>query len=299
MPFSDTLTELSAALAARGAFAGRFLAAVTPDRGPPVTGVLWSPDTVIVSEQRLHRAERATVRLTDGTERGAALFARDPGTNIGVFRLSEAAPADPLPEPVAAAPGALAVLAATGPHGPTLRLAAVRAAGPAWVSQAGGRIDARIELDLRIGHREDGGAVFSAAGGLLGAAAAGPRGEVLVIPVATIARTLELLASGRPRRGWVGLELQPVLVPETLRAEARADAGLMVMRVAEQGPGAAAGILPGDLMLAWNGRALDRVRRLSECLGPDSVDATATVLLARGGDTRTVTVTVRERPASP
>ena len=58
----------------------------------------------------------------------------------------------------------------------------------------------------------------------------GPRRRALVIPAATIARVLPaLLADGHVARGWLGVGLQPVAVPESLRAAAGCDAGMMVV----------------------------------------------------------------------
>jgi S1-C subfamily serine protease len=63
--------------------------------------------------------------------------------------------------------------------------------------------------------------VLDAGGGLLGISTLGPRGRVLVIPSATVNAVLEpLLGKGRIERGWLGLALQTVLVPEALQSEA-------------------------------------------------------------------------------
>ena len=63
--------------------------------------------------------------------------------------------------------------------------------------------------------------MLDAAGRLLGMSTTGPRRRALVIPTATIARVLDpLLAEGRIARGWLGVGLQPVTVPESLRTEA-------------------------------------------------------------------------------
>src|SRR5205823_10367432 len=133
------------------------------------------------------------------------------GPNIGGLRFDEASP---VALPAAAEPqlGGLALSLAAGRRGgPSARLAIVRSLGPAWHSLAGGRIDARIALDMTLARFEEGGPVFDAAGHLLGMATGGPGGQALVIPAATIARVLDpLLANGRIDRGWLGVALHPV-----------------------------------------------------------------------------------------
>src|SRR5205823_7473235 len=107
------------------------------------------------------------------------------------------------------------------------RLGLVRALGPAWHSLAGGLIDRRIELDLRLSARDEGGPVLDAGGALLGMSTAGPRGRGMVIPTATIARVVEpLLATGRVQRGWLGVAMHPVALPSAIAAETGQDRGL-------------------------------------------------------------------------
>ena len=74
-------------------------------------------------------------------------------------------------------------------------------------------------------------------GRLIGMSTSGPRRRALVIPAATIERVLDpLLADGRIARGWLGVGLQRVLVPERFRDAAGRDAGLMVVGLASGAP---------------------------------------------------------------
>src|SRR5579875_3166161 len=92
------------------------------------------------------------------------------------------------------------------------------------------------------------------AGGLLGISTLGPRRRLLVIPTATVERVLEPLAhNGRIARGWLGVAVQRVTVPEELRAAAGQTEGLMALAVPENGPAAAAGVLMGDILVALDG----------------------------------------------
>ena len=162
----DALSQFSAALAERVA-AARGLVAGIRMRGHSLrSGTLWRKDVVVASEQALPKAEEAEVALADGGSFAARVAGRDPGTNVAVLRLDGA----PEPAPLAAEeprPGALVLaLAADGVGGVAVRLGAVHSVGPAWHSRAGGRIDRRIGLDLRLERGEEGGPVLDAAGGL-------------------------------------------------------------------------------------------------------------------------------------
>jgi S1-C subfamily serine protease len=121
---------------------------------------------------------------------------------------------------------------------------------------------------------------------------------VLVIPTATIARTLDpLLAEGRIARGWLGLGLQPVMVPAALRDAVGQDQGRMIVSLAHGGPAEQAGLLPGDILLALDDQTLLDHRAMRAFLGPERVGQTVTVRLVRGGLAQVASLTIAARPA--
>jgi S1-C subfamily serine protease len=165
-----------------------------------------------------------------------------------------------------------------------VRLGVIRSVGPSWHSRAGGRIDRRITLDIGITAREEGGPVLDAGGGLLGISTLGPRGRVLVIPSVTVESVLEpLLSKGRVERGWLGLALQPVLVPEALQSEAGQPRGLMIMGVSKDSPAAQAGVHAGDILISAGGVSVSTPTMLAQRLGPESVGQQIEVRLIRAG----------------
>jgi S1-C subfamily serine protease len=292
----DALTQFSAALAERVA-AARGLVAGIRMRGHSLrSGTLWRKDVVVASEQALPKAEEAEVLLADGGSFAARVAGRDPGTNVALLKLDGA----PEPQWVAAEepqPGALVLaLAADGLSGLAVRLGAVHSVGPAWHSRAGGRIDRRIELDLRLGRGEEGGPVLDAAGGLLGISTLGPRRRVLVIPTETVERVEPLLTTGRIARGWLGAAVQRVLVPEALHSEAGQPLGLMIIGVTKDGPAAQAGVLMGDILIAVDGAGVGSPWQLAEVLGPESVGRQVQLRLIRAGQVQVLTATVGARP---
>ena len=192
--------------------------------------------------------------------------------------------------PVEATPraGSLALIVGADSNGaPTGRLGMVHATGPAWNSEAGGRIDSLLRLDSRLG-ADEGGPVLTLDNKLIGMSTAGPRRRALVIPAATIDRVLgPLLAEGRVPRGWLGVGLQHVAVPERMRDAAGRDAGMMVVGLAPGSPAEQAGVLPGDIILEVDGRQTGRARGLATSLLPDRIGQPATLKLIRAGEVRT------------
>src|SRR5262245_31237776 len=140
--FSDALCELVAD--ARG-----FLASARSKDGTQLSGVLWTPNAVVVSEQALPDGSDFEVTVAD-TSASAQLVGRDEGTNVAVLKLDRELAGTP---PAHAVPpvGALALALGIGVNGPAARLAVVRSVSGAWQSLAGGTIDHRIVLDTYLG----------------------------------------------------------------------------------------------------------------------------------------------------
>jgi S1-C subfamily serine protease len=294
---AELLDQISNAFADQVSAAAPNVIAIAAGRRP-ISGILWRPDVVVTSEQMLPDGSEFAVRHA-GTEHVAKLAGRDPGTNVALLRL-------PQPTRVvlpAAAPtprvGALALILGADPNaGTTARLAMVHEVGPEWHSHAGGRVDALLRLDARIG-RDEGGPVLDSVGRLVGMSTAGPRRRTLIIPTETINRVIDpLLAEGRIARGWLGVGLQPVAVPDSLREAAGRDAGMMVVNLASSGPAAQAGVLPGDILLDLDGTPVRRVRALSAALGREQIGKSVSLRLLRAGALQTLTVVVAPRPSA-
>ena len=295
----DLLSQFSEALAARAQAARDGVVAIRLGHERHVTGMLWQSGVVVGSEQALPRKDDFELVAPSGAIVSARMAGRDSSTNIAILKLSEsiAAPAIAAGE---ARAGAIALaIGADGTGGVTARLGIVNSAGPEWHSSRGGLIDGRIVLDVHLAGREEGGPVFDAAGACLGMSTFGPRGQVIVIPAATINRVVpQLLRNGRISRGWLGVALQAVAVPESLRENADQSSGLMVMSVAENGPAAQAGIVAGDIILSIDGMPAHRFRRIARLLGTDSIGRKADIRLIRGGAMITVQTIIAERQAA-
>jgi S1-C subfamily serine protease len=295
---TQLLEQFSAALAERASAVQASVAAVRLHHGRHLSATLWQPDVALASEQSLPRREEFELLVAGATVK-AKLAGRDPGTNLAALRLERPievntwTPAEPTAGTLALAFGA------DGSGGVRTRLGVINAAGPEWTSSAGGRLDRYIALDLTLGRAEEGGPALDASGRLLGITTFGPRGRVLVIPAATIARIVPaLIKEGRIARGWLGVGLAPVAVPDALQAEAGQPVGAMVMSLIADGPAAKAGIVAGDIVLSVNSTPARRLRDIAAALGAESVGRTADLRVIRGGALVSVQATIEARPAA-
>ena len=107
-----------------------------------------------------------------------------------------------------------------------------------------------------------------------------------------------LSAHGRVRSGFVGIGSQPVQIPAALREKAGLgdqDTGLMVVTVEAGGPAEQAGLLLGDVLVAFGGESVRDPSELRDLLGPERVGQATALRVIRGGEPLDLTVTVGER----
>jgi len=295
---ADLLGQFSNALAARAEAAKNAVVGIRLAHERHVTGMVWRSGIVVASEQALPKKDEFELVASGGAILTASIAGRDPSTNIAILKV-----ADSIPSPAIAAgearTGAIAIaIGSDGAGGVSARLGLVNLAGPEWHSSRGGVIDRRIVLDLRLARREEGGPVFDAAGACVGMSTFGPRGQVIAIPTATIERVVPQLAKdGRIARGWLGVALQAVAVPDALRESADQSSGLMVMSVVDNGPAAQSGIVAGDIILSVDGTPAHRFRKIARHFGADSIGRRAELRLIRSGAVTTVQTTIAERDA--
>jgi S1-C subfamily serine protease len=163
----------------------------------------------------------------------------------------------------------------------------------------GGTIDSLIRLDLALSPAADGGALIDVQGRVVGMAVLGPRRRALAIPGSTINRAVDqLLARGHVFRGYLGASLQPVKREPASNGAQSLDSGrgVLVVNLDPDGPSARAGMLVGDIVTAWDGRPIDRVREIMRLLGPESVGRTVDLSSIRGGAPAALKVVIGERP---
>jgi len=261
-----------------------------------VSGLVWEPGIVVTSEQAVGEREEYEVVDGEGRVARARIVGRDPGTNLLALRTDPTFPVGARRAAQARTGTLLLALGANADGATIARLGIVNAVAPQWYSRAGGRIEQRITLDIRLDRTEEGGPVVDAGGSLLGMSTLGPPGEVLVIPHATIERVIpQLLRDGHATRGWLGLGLQPVAVPDGLREAAGQSAGMMVMSTVADGPAATAGVKAGDILLTIDGASVRSARQLAAQLDDTSVGKQIALRLIRGGEVVAVEAAVAPR----
>src|SRR5579871_4060161 len=277
-----TLAQLSESIAALVAAAAPLLTAIRVGPNRHITGIIWQQDLIITSDQALPAQESHTLVLPGGVLTAARPVRRNAAANLAALRPE--LPVSPVRITMPAEPrvGALALaLTADTDAAPMARLTAIHRI---FLRPESG--ERSLTLDMPGNLVEEGGPVIDAAGALLGMATVGANEEATVIPSAVIARILEpanTQTQANGRRGWLGVALQPITVPESMRSAVGQASGRMVVSVAPSGPAENAGLRPGDILLSLDGHSVSGAHALRAFLGPERVGRQVEIRLMRDG----------------
>jgi S1-C subfamily serine protease len=300
-PASNPLLALSGQIETLAAAAAGAVVGVRAQGHPVASGSIWQPGVVVTASDAVDAGDDVSVTGADFSL-AAQVAGRDPATGIAVLRVAEGLPEAPRLAPSdGARVGAMVLAFGRNDDGLVASLGMVSAAGGAWQSRRGGRIDGLVRLDMRLAPHAEGGIVVDGEGTLLGMALLGPRRRPLVIPAATIERVApKLLADGRIPRGYLGVGLHPIRLDAALAAvhalpDRRAS---IVVSLDTDGPARKGGVLVGDVIVGFNGEGVAGMRSLLAKLAPESVGSVAELKLLRAGQMAAAKVTIAARPAT-
>lgn len=268
-------------------------------RGALASGIAWSEDRVITAAHAVPREGTGRIRLDDGREVDAEVRGRDRWTGVALLAVDGGA----LVPPAFRDPSTLAVgepVLALGRPGRSVRasLRIVGALGDEVRTRGGGRIARWIESDRGFPRGFEGGALVDLDGAIVGMnTAAIVRGADLAIPEETLRASVDALEQhGGARRGYLGVAVQAVRLPDGVRASVAdpPDTGVIVLEVAHDGPAAKAGVLLGDVILAIDDAATGDPGDLSASLAART-DAAVKLSVLRGGSVTTIDATTTAR----
>lgn len=298
---SSTLLALSNNLADAVERAGRAVVAVSARHRVPSSGIHWRAGIIVTAEHTVRRDEEITVTLPDNRTVPATLIGRDASTDLAVLKLQDVeSPTAEIGDTEALKVGNLVLaVARLGESGLSASFGVVSAKGIAQRNWCGGQTEGFIKLDLSLYPGFSGGPLVEASGTVVGINTAGPRNMVLAVPVATVNRVIDtLIEKGRIARGYLGLGMQPVLLPDNLKKALNlsGNGGVIVVNIEPGGPSDRAGILIGDVLISLNGKSIGDTGDVQAMLGSESVGKTLNAQVIRGGALVAVAIAVGERP---
>jgi S1-C subfamily serine protease len=296
--FSAAVSQLVAAAAPR-------LAAIRIAPGRHLTALVCEDDTIVTIDQVLPALDSYTVVLSNRVLVAARPGPRDATANVAVLHLDRPWPA--ANPPVAEAPlGSIAViLGADAEASPTVRLTVIHR----FIRSPDGPVPV---LDLPAGSIAPGSLVLDPDGRLIGLVASSANGEAIAVPSVVIGRMMTPNPGLNPkgqapapqtpppfasnRRGWLGVALQPITVPDQLVPRTGQASGRMVVSITKGGPAELAGIRVGDVLLALDGTSTTGPYALRAFVGGERIGTTVEVRVLRDGSVLTTDLTIAVRP---
>ncbi len=162
-----------------------------------------------------------------------------------------------------------------------------------------------IQTDAPINPGNSGGALVDTEGRLVGintliySQSGGSEGIGFAAPSNIVRNVVDQIRkTGRVRRGEVGVTAQTVTATLAEALKLPADAAVIVADVEEGGPGAKAGLRPGDLVLSLDGKRMENGRQFRINLYTRAIGQQVTLEIDRDGRRSTVRLPVVEREST-
>jgi S1-C subfamily serine protease len=298
---ASALLALSNDLAGAVERASRSVVAVHARPRYPSSGVHWRQGVIVTADHTVRRDEEISVSLPDGRMIPAMLAGRDASTDLAVIKLQAAElPAADIGDAASLRVGHVVLaVARPGDRGVSASWGVISGLGGPWRTWHGGQIDQFIRPDVSLYPGFSGGPLVDAHGRVMGVNTSGPRNMVLTIPPSTVNRVLgHLLERGRIVRGYLGLGMQPVRLPEPLKRTLNLPrtSAVIIVAVESDSPAERAGLLIGDVLVALDGVPISDVADVQALLGPERVGAAVSASIIRAGLLADRVITIGERP---
>ncbi len=265
------------------------------------SGFIFSEDGYIITNN--HVVERATdikVILENGEVYHAEVVGTDPKTDLALLKID---PKRKLPAVRFGNSDGLEigdwVLAIGNPFGlgNTVTAGIISAKGR---SLGLGSYDDFIQTDAAINPGNSGGPLFNFNGEVIGvntAIIAGGQGIGFAIPI-NMAKVVvaQLRDSGKVVRGWIGVYVQQITPEIAESINLQNHQGALVADVTPGGPAEKAGVQRGDIIVEFNGNAIQDMQELPKSVASYAPGTSTQLKVLRNGETKTLNIKLGELP---
>jgi S1-C subfamily serine protease len=268
-------------------------------RRRPASGVVYADGIVLTTMRAIGGDDGLRVKRHDGTVLEAELAGWDPATSLAVLRVANLGVAPLTPSSSSPRVGNLALaVARSWSNALTASAGIVSVIGGPLATGRRRAIDHVIRTTAPMHDGFSGGAFIDAAGGLLGINTATTiRGTTVVIPAGIAwAAAQRVLEQGQSRRAYLGVLGQPVTLSAAQASTCGRETAVLVVGVAPSSAAADAGVLVGDIVLAFDETSTASPEDLHDLLAGQEVGRQARLKVLRGNTAVDVPVTIGERP---
>lgn len=268
------------------------------------SGVIVSHEGYVLTNNHVvEGADEIEVVLTDGRKAPAKIVGLDPETDLAVIKIDlDKLPVIVLGQSELARVGDV-VLAIGNPFGvgQTVTMGIISALGRNNLHI--NSFENFIQTDAAINFGNSGGALVDTRGNLIGINTAiysqsgGSVGIGFAIPVSTAKTVMEaIIKDGHVVRGWIGVETQDI-TPELAQSfNLQRSSGAIIAGVVRNGPADKAGIVPGDILLAVEGKPVGDTTEMLNLIAQLPPGGKAKMTVLRKNREAALDVMVGKRP---
>ena len=268
------------------------------------SGFIISNDGYILTNAHVvSDADEVLVKLSDKREFKAKIIGTDKRTDVALIKIE----GTNLPKATIGNPAALKVgewVAAIGsPFGleNTMTAGIVSAKGRALPQE---NFVPFIQTDVAINPGNSGGPLYNLRGEVVGvnsqiySRSGGSMGLSFSIPIdVAIDISNQLKTSGKITRGWLGVAIQELTKELAESFGMKNTNGALIAGVEKNGPADKGGLLAGDVITKFDGKAISESADLPRAVGGTKPGKIAVVDILRKGAVKTLNVGVGETPA--
>lgn len=262
----------------------------------PAAGVVFADNHILTPAAT--DDDQVAVNRGDGQAMEGVVLGRIANMGLTVVRVEglDRSPLAPADEPL---PGHLAMaVGRTWSGGVMAAFAPVAVVGGPLRTGRATAIDRVIRIQQAPHGALTGGALIDASGRALGiVTSTAIRGTTVVIPASIAwAAGTRVTSEGGTRQGFLGVGSMAVVIPERQRGGREQGHGLLVSQVVVNSPAETGGLLVGDVIVAFDGDAVQEPEDLLTRLRGNRLGKPVPITVIRGATVHEVTVTVGERP---
>lgn len=273
----------------------------TPRRGSGSGFIIDADGSILTNHHVVDRAERITVKLSDGRTLRARLIGSDPDTDIALIKVDGQSnlPVAPLGDSSALRMGEW-VCAIGNPLGyeHTVTVGVVSFLGRKLFDMS---LDDYIQTDAAINFGNSGGPLINSRGEVIGInAAISSRASSIgfAVPINGASAVVpQLRARGRVSRGYMGVGLRDLDADLERSLRLTVDHGALVQDITAGSPADRAGVRPYDVITSLDDRAIANDDQLIREIASRVPGSSARLHLVRDGRDRMLVVKLSERPA--
>jgi serine protease Do len=272
-----------------------------PHRGAGSGFIIDSDGSILTNNHVIDRAERITVKLSDGRTLRARVIGADPDTDIALIKVDgqTGLPVAPLGDSTTLRMGEW-VCAIGNPLGyeHSVTVGVVSFLGRKLFDAS---LDNYIQTDAAINFGNSGGPLINSRGEVIGInAAISSRASSIgfAVPINGAASILpQLRARGRVSRGYIGVALRDVDPDLERSLKLTVSRGALVQDVTAGSPGDRAGLRPYDVIVSLDDVSIRNDDELIREISGRAPGSSARLKLMRDGREQIVTLKLAERPA--